>query len=94
MVFLNTNEGFFRLTADEIVGELSKNSFIVVVPHKIVPKKIGVIWKVDKFLFKKYEDELVLELNRCNQWLTVSKVSKFTNGYHMNIECDEVRMTI
>ena len=51
-----------------------------------------IIWNVDKTLFQKNEDELVLELTRCNQWLKVSKVSKFTNGYHIKIECDEVRM--
>ena len=51
-----------------------------------------IIWNVDKSIFKKEENELVLEISRCNQWFEVVKVSKSTNGYHLKIRFNEVRM--
>ena len=35
----------------------------------------------------------MLEITRCNQWVKVSTVSKFTNCYHIKFECDQVRTT-
>ena len=92
LVFLNTNEDVSRITANEVVINLCNNGFIVVVPQHIISKKTVIIWNVDKSIFQKEENELVLEINRCNQWLKVTKVSKFTNGFHIKIECNEVRM--
>ena len=92
LVFLNNNEDLSRLTVNEITSDLGNDGFIVVVPQKIFYKKAVNIWNVDEPLFQKDQDELVFEFTRCNQWLKVSKVSKFTNGYHIKIECDEVRM--
>ena len=61
-------------------------------PQKIFYKKAVNIWNVDEPLFQKDQDELVFEFTRCNQWLKVSKVLMLTNGYHIKIECDNVRM--
>ena len=85
LVFLNVNEDLSRLTTNETISDLSNIGFSIVVPQKIVSKKTVIIWNVDKTLFQKNEDELVLELTRSNQWLKVSKVSNFTNGYHIKI---------
>ena len=92
LVFFNANEYLSRPTTNEILSNLSNNVLIVVVQRKIVSKKNVIIGKVDKNLFQNNEDELVLEFTGCNQWLKVSKVSNFTNGYHIKIESDEVRM--
>ena len=84
-LFFNANEDLSRLTTNETISDLSINGFSVVVPQKIASKKTVIIWKVDKTLFQKNEDELVLVLTRYNQWLKVSKVSKLTFGYHIKI---------
>ena len=65
LAFLKINEDLSRLTANEIICDLSNNGFIVVVPQKVVSKKTVIVWNVDKSLFQKEEDDLVLELNRC-----------------------------
>ena len=85
MVLLNANEDLSRLTTNETISDLSINSFSVFAPQKMISKKTVIIWNVDKTLFHKNGDELALELTRCEQWLKVSKVSKFTNGYHMKV---------
>ena len=51
-----------------------------------------MVWNAVNSIFQKEENDLLLELSRCNQWLKVTKVSKFTNGHHIKIECDEVHM--
>ena len=84
LVFSNTNEDLSRLPANEVINDLINNGFMVVVSQKIISKKTVIVWNVDKSLFLKRENKLGLELNRCNQWLTVAKVSKFTNGSHIN----------
>ena len=93
-MFLNTYQDLYRLGANEIIRDLSNNGFIVVVPQNVISKKTVIVWNVDKSLFQKEEDVLVLKLSRCNQWLKVTQVSKFTNGYHMKIECDEIHMAV
>ena len=86
LVFLNANEDLSRLAINENISDLSNNGFIVAVPQKKkVYKKTVMILNVDNSLFQKNWNELVLELTRCNQWLKVSKVSKFTNSYHKKI---------
>ena len=92
LVFLNTNQDVSRITANEVISDLSNNGFSVVVPEHKFSKKIVIIWNIDKSIFQKEENELALEITRCNQWLKVAKVSKFINSYHLKIECNEVQM--
>ena len=51
-----------------------------------------IIWNVDKYILQKEENELVLELTRCTQFLKIAKASKFTNEYHIEVESNAVRM--
>ena len=67
LAFLDANEDVSRITANEVVTNLSNNGFIVVVPQHIISQKTVIIWNVDKSIFQKEENELVLEINRCNQ---------------------------
>ena len=92
LAILNTKEDVSCITANEVNENLSNNDFIVVVPQHIITKKTVIIWNVNKSIFQKEENELVLEFIRCNQWLKIAKVSKFTNGYHIKVEYTEVRM--
>ena len=92
LAFLNTNEDVFRITANEVINGLVNNGFSVVMPQHLFSKKAVNKLNFNKSFFQKEENELVLEITCCNQWLKVAKVSKFTNGYHIKIECNEVRM--
>ena len=85
LVLPNTNEDVSRITANEVIIDLSNNGFSVVVPQHIISKKTVIIWNVDKSIFQKEENELVFEITCCNQWLKVAKVSKFTIGFHLKI---------
>ena len=44
-------------------------------------QKVVIIWNIDKSVFEKDEDEVVLEKTRCSQRLKILKVSMFINVY-------------
>ena len=52
---LKAIEDVYRITANEVIINLSNNGFIVVVPQRIISKKTVIIENVDKFIFQKDE---------------------------------------